>query len=67
MSFAAALEKYRAGETVVNGYKAKYDKYQDDLVTRVKYLEDKKDEMDKKDLGKVQKSKACLLYTSRCV
>ncbi len=50
MTFTIALQKYREGKAVTEGYKAKYDQYCDEMATRIKYLENKKDLLDKKYL-----------------
>ncbi len=54
LTFAAALEKYRKGETIVAGQRAKYDAYRDKLVTSLKYLETKKDSLDAKFIAPVK-------------
>lgn len=48
LTFAAALEKYKKGEAVITGQKAKYDEYRDKLTTSIKYLETKKDSLNAK-------------------
>ena len=60
MSFSQALEEYRKGQTVVAGYKAGYDKYRDDLTTQLKYLEEKKELLDKRYMEPLKKSKAVI-------
>jgi len=51
------LKKYREGKTITEGYKARYDKYTDDLTTQFKYLKDKKELLDKKYLQPLADSK----------
>ncbi len=57
MTFTSALQKYREGKTVTEGYKAKYDKYRDEMTTRIKYLESKKNLLDKNYLEPLAESK----------
>ena len=47
-TFASMLAKVREGKAVTDGYKAQYDSYTDKLATGIKYLETKKDSLDKK-------------------
>lgn len=56
-TFTTVLQKYREGKTITEGYKARYDKYTDDLTTQLKYLEDKKELLDKKYLQPLADSK----------
>lgn len=56
-TFTTVLQKYREGKTITEGYKARYDKYTDDLATQFKYLEDKKELLDKKYLQPLADSK----------
>ncbi len=46
LTFAALLQKYKEGKTVADGYKGKYDEYRDKLTTTVKYLDEKKQQLD---------------------
>jgi hypothetical protein len=57
MTFTTALQKYREGINITAGYKASYDQYRDELTMQVKYLEDKKDLLDKKYLQPLARNK----------
>ncbi len=46
LTFAALLQKYKEGKAVADGYKGKYDEYRDKLTTTVKYLDEKKQQLD---------------------
>jgi uncharacterized protein YaaN involved in tellurite resistance len=48
LSFAAALEKYKNGEALLNNQRAKYNEYQDKLTTSIKYLETQKEKLNAK-------------------
>ncbi len=56
-TFTTVLLKYREGKTITEGYKARYDQYTDDLTTQLKYLEAKKELLDKKYLQPLADSK----------
>ena len=38
LTFATALEKYKQGEAVLQGYEKQYDEYTDKLITGIKYI-----------------------------
>ncbi len=57
LTFATALEKYKKGEAVIEGQKAKYDEYRDKLTTSIKYLETKKDSLNAKLLHPLKDTK----------
>ncbi len=42
LTFAAALEKYKRGEAILNNQRAKYNEYRDKLTTSVNYLDEQK-------------------------
>ena len=46
-TFTDALNKYREGKAMVDGYTLRYDQYRDQLLTATKYLEDHKDLLNK--------------------
>ncbi len=57
LTFKSALIKYQQGKSVTEGYKARYDQYRDEMTTRIKYLENKKEFLDKKYLAPLAESK----------
>ncbi len=48
LTFSSALQKLKEGKAVVEGYRTKYNEYRDKLTTSIKYLEQQKDNLDKK-------------------
>ena len=48
LTFATALEKFKAGEAIATQQRARYDEYRDKLTTGIKYLNTKKDSLDAK-------------------
>ncbi|MFZ4770587.1 MAG: hypothetical protein ACOYLO_10440 [Ferruginibacter sp.] len=56
-TFTTVLQKYKEGKSITEGYKVGYDKYTDDLTTQLKYLDDKKELLDKKLLQPLAESK----------
>ncbi len=57
ITFGELLKKYREGKTITEGYKASYNHYLDELTTQLKYIEDKKELLDKKYLQPIAQSK----------
>lgn len=60
LSFAAALEKYKQGQTIITDKRKKYNEYRDKLTTSLKYLEDQKDKLDSKLVQPLAKAKGKL-------
>jgi hypothetical protein len=58
LTFSEALKKYKAGKSVAEGYKANYDKYRDELNTQLKYIEEKKELLDKRLLQPINNAKS---------
>lgn len=48
LTFSGALQKIQEGKAIAEGYRAKYNEYRDKLTTSLKYLEQQKDNLDKK-------------------
>ncbi len=48
LTFTAALEKYKKGESVFNQQRAKYNEYRDKLASSIKYLDEQKENLDSK-------------------
>jgi hypothetical protein len=57
LTFSTALQKYKEGKSIAEGYRASYDQYRDQLTTQIKYLENKKDLLDNKYLHPLAKAK----------
>jgi len=57
LTFAAALEKYKKGETILTEQRAKYDEYRDKLTTSLGYLEQQKDKLDTKLVTPIKTAK----------
>lgn len=57
MTFSSALKIVQEGKAVAAGYKAKYNSYRDKLTTSVKYLENQKDQLDKKLIQPINDAK----------
>jgi hypothetical protein len=57
LTFTAALEKYKKGEAIVTGQRAKYNEYTDKLSTSLDYLEQQKDSLDAKLITPVKNAK----------
>lgn len=57
LTFSVALEKYKEGKLVLDGYRARYDEYRDKLTTSLKYLDDQKEKLDSKVLKPLVKVK----------
>jgi Mg2+ and Co2+ transporter CorA len=57
LTFAAALEKYKQGQSIITDQRKKYNEYRDKLTTTIKYLEDQKDKLDTKLLQPLAKAK----------
>lgn len=58
LTFTAVLQKYKEGKTAADNYKGKYEEYRDKLTTTVKYLDDKKQQLDNNVLKPLAKAKA---------
>ncbi|MFZ1451105.1 MAG: hypothetical protein WAT20_00285, partial [Ferruginibacter sp.] len=56
-TFGSLLKKIQEGKAVAAGYRAKYNSYRDKLATSVKYLEDQKDQLDKKLIQPINSAK----------
>lgn len=54
LTFAGLLQKYKEGKAAADGYKGQYDEYRDQLTTTVKYLEEKKTQLDSNALKPLQ-------------
>ncbi|HLG41525.1 MAG TPA: hypothetical protein VI461_17725, partial [Chitinophagaceae bacterium] len=54
---SSLLQKYKEGKAAVNGYKAGYDEYRDKLTTSLKYLDQKKDSLDKNVIQPLNQAK----------
>lgn len=65
LTFSAMLQKFRNGEGVIKNYKAKYDTYSDKLSINFKYLNEKKDSLDKKLLRSLSTTNAKLEIFSK--
>lgn len=46
LTFSSLLQKYKEGKVALDGYRGKYDEYRDKLITTVKYLDEKKNQLD---------------------
>lgn len=57
LTFNAVLQKFKEGKSITENYSASYDQYRDELTTQIKYLEYKKDLLDKKYLQPIAKTK----------
>lgn len=57
LTFSAALEKYKQGKSVIDGYRAKYDEYRDKLTTGLKYLDEQKDKLNSKIVKPLEKAR----------
>ena len=51
------LQKIKEGKTVAENYKAQYDDYRDKLTTGIKYMDEQKDQLDKKLLKPLSEAK----------
>jgi hypothetical protein len=60
LTFSVALVKFREGKTISVGYRASYDRYRDELVTKMKYLEDKSENLVKKYLQPLAKAQQAI-------
>lgn len=58
LTFAALLEKYKQGKAAADNYRGQYNEYKDKVTTTVKYLEDKKDQLNSSVVKPLQKAKA---------
>ncbi|MCX6319296.1 MAG: hypothetical protein NTW29_18615 [Bacteroidetes bacterium] len=58
LTFAGMLQKYREGKLVVNNYAAQYNEYRDKLSTTLKYLDNKKDQLNSSVTKPLQAAKA---------
>ncbi len=47
-TFTILLQKFKQGQTITEGYKAKYDEYRDKLTTSIQYIEQQKQNLDTK-------------------
>ena len=56
-TFTTLLKKLQEGKAIAEGYKTKYNEYQDKLTTSIKYLEDQKDKLDKKFIAPINTAK----------
>ena len=57
LTFSSALQKLQQGKAITEGYKAKYNEYRDKLTTSIKYLEDQKNNLDKKLVAPINDAK----------
>lgn len=57
LTFASLLQQYKQGRAAGDAYMAKYDQYRDELNGTLKYLDEKRNELDKKVLGPLQKAR----------
>ncbi|MEQ1676279.1 MAG: hypothetical protein ABL876_06250, partial [Chitinophagaceae bacterium] len=58
LTFAALLQKYKEGKAAADGYKGRYDEYRDKLTTTVKYLDEKKQQLDSNIIKPLATAKA---------
>lgn len=56
LSFSSLLQKIKEGKTVADNYKAKYNQYRDKLNTSLGYLQQQKDQLDKKLIQPLNKA-----------
>jgi hypothetical protein len=56
-TFASMLAKVKEGKSLAESYSKRYEAYNDKLVTNIKFIESKKDELDKKYIVPLQKAK----------
>ena len=57
ITFTTALQKYKEGKSISDGYTARYDQYRDQLTTQLKYLEEKKEALQTKYVKPLVESK----------
>ena len=57
ITFSTTLKKLQEGKAVAATYQAKYNQYRDKLTTSIKYLEDQKNNLDKKFVKPLQDAK----------
>ncbi len=55
-TFTTLLHKYKEGQTITEGYKARYDEYRDKLITSIKYIEQQKQNLVTKIVQPVNKA-----------
>ncbi len=58
LTFSAALEQFRTGKAVAEKYMAVYDEYRDKVTTLLKYIDQKKDELNQKIITPLKRAKA---------
>ncbi len=57
LTFTTLLQKYKEGKSVADGYKASYDDYRDRLTNSIKYIDERKDKLNKSVVGSITKTK----------
>ncbi len=57
LTFSGALKKFQEGTAIVTNYRAMYDEYRDKLTTSIKYLEEQKDNVDRKIIKPLNNTK----------
>lgn len=57
ITFATLLQQYKEGKIAAEGYMASYDHYRDKLTTTFKYLDEKKDQLNKTVIQPLQDAK----------
>lgn len=60
-TFAAMLQKVKAGKELLDNYKAKYDSYRDKLTTNLKYIESQKENLEGQYIKPLQKANADII------
>ena len=55
-TFTILLQKFKEGQTITEGYKARYDEYRDKLTTSIKYIEQQKQNLDTKIIQPLTKT-----------
>lgn len=64
-TFSDMLQKLSAGEDLIASKRAVYDEYRDNLTTRVKYFEQRKDELSEEVREKVSEANARMLMVNK--
>lgn len=58
LTFASLLEKYKQGKAAADNYRGQYNEYRDKVSTTVKYLDDKKQQLNNTVIKPLQEAKA---------
>jgi hypothetical protein len=58
LTFASLLQKYKEGKVVVENYRGQFNEYRDKVNTTLKYLDDKKEQLNSSVVKPLQEAKA---------